>query len=120
MFSTNRTQNCCVAVVRLSGKSDPPRGITFFVKNIPKNRLRRPLLEWIGGASVRKTTILSTIVFGCALAVSAHAARTESLSFTPQTVFQKQKDKAVSAPSKSEFVFKDRNGKTVSAPIVEQ
>jgi hypothetical protein len=69
---------------------------------------------------VRKTTLLSTILCGCALAVSANAARTESLSFTPQTVFQKRADKAVSEPSKSEFVFKDQNGKTVSAPIVEQ
>jgi len=69
---------------------------------------------------VRKTNLLFTIVWGCALAVSANAARTESLSFTPQTVFQKRTEKAVSEPSKSEFVFKDRTGKTVSAPIVEQ
>jgi hypothetical protein len=68
---------------------------------------------------VRKT-ILLTIVCGCALAVSANAARTESLSFTPQSVFQKRTEKAVSEPSKSEFVFKDRTGKTVSAPIVEE
>lgn len=72
------------------------------------------------GASVRKINLLLTIVCGCALAVSANAARTESLSFTPQTVFQKRTDKEVSEPSKSEFVFKDRTGKTVSAPIVEQ
>jgi hypothetical protein len=69
---------------------------------------------------VRKINLLLTIVCGCALAVSANAARTESLSFTPQTVFQKRTDKAVPEPSKPEFVFKDRNGKTVSAPIVEQ
>lgn len=72
------------------------------------------------GASVRTINLLLTIVCGCALAVSANAARTESLSFTPQTVFQKRTDKEVSEPSKSEFVFKDRTGKTVSAPIVEQ
>lgn len=69
---------------------------------------------------MRKINLLLTIVCGCALAVSANAARTESLSFTPQTVFQKRTDKEVSEPSKSEFVFKDRTGKTVSAPIVEQ
>src|SRR5205814_1979418 len=90
------------------------------VKKIEKNRLRRPRIEWIGGAPLRKTTFLSTVLCGCALTVSANAARTESLSFTPQTVFQKRADKAVSESSKSQFVFKDRNGKTVSAPIVEQ
>ena len=82
--------------------------------------MRGCLIAWIGGAPVRKITLLFTIVCGCALAVSANAARTESLSFKPQTVFQKRTDKAVSEPSKSEFVFKDRTGKTVSAPIVEQ
>lgn len=82
--------------------------------------MRGCLIAWIGGASVRKTNLLLTIVCGCALAVSANAARTESLSFTPQTVFQKRTDKEASEPSKSEFVFKDRTGKTVSAPIVEQ
>jgi hypothetical protein len=72
------------------------------------------------GRFVRKINLLLTIVWGCALAVSANAARTESLSFTPQAVFQKRTEKAVSEPSKSEFVFKDRTGKTVSAPIVER
>ena len=90
------------------------------MENIFKNRLHTPPIQPIGGASVRKINLLLTIVCGCALAVSANAARTESLSFTPQTVFQKRTDKAVSEASKSEFVFKDRNGKTVSAPIVEQ
>jgi len=90
------------------------------MEKIAKNHLRRPLIEWIGGAPVRKTTILSTILWGSALAVSANAARTESLTFKPQTVLQKRADDAAVAPSKSEFVFKDRNGKTVSAPIVEQ
>jgi hypothetical protein len=86
----------------------------------PKNCLRERLVEWIGGASVRKTILPLTIICGCALAVSANAARTESLSFTPQTVFQKRAEKAVSEPSKSEVASKDRTGKTVSAPIVEQ
>jgi hypothetical protein len=49
----------------------------------------------------------------------AKAAPTESLSFTPQTVLPKRASQSLSAPSKSEFVFKDKNGKTVSAPIVE-
>jgi len=60
------------------------------------------------------------MVWACTLAVSANAARTESLSFKPQTVFQGRAGEAAPAPSKSEFVFKDRNGKTVSAPIVEE
>lgn len=68
---------------------------------------------------MRKTTLLSTILFGCALAVSANAARPDSLTFKPQSVFKERNGEASSAPAKSEFVFKDRNGKTVSAPIVE-
>jgi hypothetical protein len=93
--------------------------ITFFVKKIDKNRLRRPRIEWIEGAPVRKTTLLSTILFGCALAVSANAARPDSLNFKPQTALKQRNGEASSAPAKSEFVFKDRTGKTVSAPIVE-
>ena len=95
---------------------------------MPKNRLRRCPIAWIGGASVRKINLLLTVISGCALAVSANAARTEVLSFQPQSVFQKRADKAAaesakseraaSEPAKSEFVFKDRTGKTVSAPIV--
>lgn len=69
---------------------------------------------------MRKTTILSTILCGCALTVSANAARTESLSFKPQSVFKQRNGEAPSAPAKSEFVFKDRNGKTVAAPIVSE
>jgi len=68
---------------------------------------------------VRKTTLLSTILFGCALAVSANAARPDSLNFKPQTALKQRNGEASSAPAKSEFVFKDRTGKTVSAPIVE-
>lgn len=50
---------------------------------------------------MRKLILLVTL-FSTVLAVSANAARTDSLNF------------------KSQFVFKDRNGKTVSAPIVEK
>jgi len=46
--------------------------------------------------------ILLLALSSTVLAVSANAARNDSLNF------------------KSQFVFKDRNGKTVSAPIVEQ
>ena len=82
--------------------------------------MRRPLIEWIGGASVRKTTLLSTILFGCALAVSAQAARTESLTFKTQKALPERNTASTEAPEPSHFVFKDRNGKTVSAPIVEK
>jgi hypothetical protein len=54
------------------------------------------------------------------VAVSANAARPESLTFKPQTVFKQRNSDSSAAPAKSEFVFKDRNGKTVSAPIVDQ
>lgn len=72
------------------------------MKKIPKNRLRTPLIRCIGGAPVRKITLLLTVVLGGAFAASASAAKTESLNFKPR------------------FVFKDRNGKTVSAPVVEE
>ena len=94
--------------------------ITSFVKETTRNRLRERLVEWIGAASVRKTILPLTIICGCALAVSANAARTESLSFAPQAVFQKRTEKAVPEPSRSEFPSKDKAGKTVSAPIVKQ
>lgn len=87
---------------------------------ITRNRLRWRLIAWIGALPVRKITLLLTTFCGGALAVSANAARTESLSFTAQTVFQKRADDTVSTPSKSHFVFKDQSGQTVSAPIVEQ
>lgn len=51
---------------------------------------------------MRKITLLFTVVSTFAAAVSASAAKSDSLSFKPQ------------------FVFKDRNGKTVSAPIVDE
>lgn len=69
---------------------------------------------------MRKLNLLFTIVWSCALAVSAHAARTESLSFKPQSAFKKRTSTSSSPSSKSKFVFKDRNGKTVSAPIVAE
>src|SRR5437763_1400908 len=69
--------------------------LTSFREETPKNRLRECLIEWIGGASVSKAILPLTIICGCALAVSANAARTESLSFKPQTVFQKRTEKAV-------------------------
>jgi hypothetical protein len=51
---------------------------------------------------VRKIILLFTVVSTSAFAISASAANTENLSFKPQ------------------FVFKDRNGKTVSAPVVDE
>lgn len=72
------------------------------MKKIGKNRLPGCPDESTGGAPVRKITLLITIVCGCAFAVSASGAKTEKLTFKPQ------------------FVFKDRNGRTVSAPIVDQ
>ena len=72
------------------------------MKKFVKNRLRETPIECIGGAPVRKITLLLPIILACAVAVSASAAKTENLNFKPQ------------------FVFKDRNGKTVSAPIVDE
>ncbi len=51
---------------------------------------------------MRKITLLLTVVSAFSVAFSASAARSDSLNF------------------KSQFVFKDRNGKTVSAPIVDE
>jgi hypothetical protein len=51
---------------------------------------------------VIKVTLLVSVFSVCAFAISASAAKTENLSFKPQ------------------FVFKDRSGKTVSAPIVDE
>ena len=48
------------------------------------------------------------------------AARTDSLTFKPQTVFNKRTSETASTPAASDFVFKDRHGKTVSAPIVSE
>jgi hypothetical protein len=51
---------------------------------------------------VRKIILLLTAISACALAASASAAKTQNLKF------------------KSQFVFKDGHGKTVSAPIVDE
>ena len=72
------------------------------MKKIVKNRLRAAPIECIGGASVRKTTLLLAVSSAFSLVLSASAAKTDNLNFKPQ------------------FVFKDRNGKTVSAPIVDE
>src|SRR5437870_8250609 len=72
------------------------------MKKFVKNRLREAPIECIGGAPVRKITLLLPIILACAVAGSASAAKTENLNFKPQ------------------FVFKDRNGKMVSAPIVDE
>jgi hypothetical protein len=69
---------------------------------IVKNRLRDCPIECIGGGSMRKIALLAAFVSVGAAVVSASAAKTENLNFKPQ------------------FVFKDRNGKTVSVPVVDQ
>jgi len=51
---------------------------------------------------MRKTNLLFAFVFVFGAVLSASAAKTDNLTFKPQ------------------FVFKDRNGKTVSAPIVDE
>jgi hypothetical protein len=51
---------------------------------------------------MRKTTLLFAFIFAFGAALSAMAAKTDNLNFKPQ------------------FVFKDRSGKTVSAPIVDE
>ena len=72
------------------------------MKKTLKNRLRPASITCIGGASVIKVTLLLPIFSVCAFAISASAAKTENLNF------------------KTQFVFKDRNGKTLSAPIVDE
>jgi hypothetical protein len=72
------------------------------MKKNAKNRLRSRPIKCIGGGLMRKITLLFALVFAFGLALSASAARTENLNFKPQ------------------FVFKDRNGKIVSAPIVDE
>ncbi len=70
-------------------------------KNV-KNRLRVRPIQCIGGGFMRSIILLFALVFVFGTALSASAARTENLNFKPQ------------------FVFKDRNGKMVSAPIVDE
>jgi hypothetical protein len=72
------------------------------MKKIGKNRLRTGQIQSIRGGFMRKTTLLFAFIFIFGAALSAFAAKTENLTFKPQ------------------FVFKDRNGKTVSAPIVDE
>ena len=72
------------------------------MKKISKNRLRTLPIKCIGGASVRKITLSLTVFSAFSLVLSASAAKSDNLNFKPQ------------------FVFKDRNGKTVSAPIVDE
>ena len=72
------------------------------MKKIVRNRLRTGQIGCIRGGFMRKTILLFAFVFVFGTALSAFAAKTENLTFKPQ------------------FVFKDRNGKTVSAPIVDE
>jgi hypothetical protein len=72
------------------------------MQKIVKNRLRTRQFQCIGGGFMRKTNLLFAFIFVFGAALSASAAKTENLTFKPQ------------------FVFKDRNGKTVSAPIVDE
>ncbi len=72
------------------------------MKKFLKNRLRTRPIKCIGGGFMRKTILLFALVFVFGAALSASAAKTENLEFKPQ------------------FVFKDRNGKMVSAPIVDE
>jgi hypothetical protein len=51
---------------------------------------------------MRKITLLFALIFAFGAALSATAAKTDNLTFKPQ------------------FVFKDPNGKTVSAPVVDE
>jgi hypothetical protein len=67
-----------------------------------KNRLRIAPIKCIWGGFMRKRTLLFALVFVFGAALSATAAKTDNLNFKPQ------------------FVFKDRNGKTVSAPIIDE
>jgi hypothetical protein len=72
------------------------------MKKIAKISLREAPIKCIGAASVRKITLLLSVFSVFTVAFSASAAKTESLNFKPQ------------------FVFKDRNGKIVSVPIVDE
>ena len=114
-----------ISVVMISSQANLARShTTSFVEESGKNRLRECLIEWIGGASVLKTILPLTFICSCALAVSANAARTESLTFKPLSVFEKRDGDLVSTPSRAEksaeFVYKDKTGKTVSVPVIEQ
>jgi hypothetical protein len=94
--------------------------ISCFMAKSPKKTLRLVISRWIKGASVRKVILLLPIVCACAVAVSADAARNDSLAFKRQTVFEGRNRDTDSAPSPSEFVFKDKNGKQMSVPVIDQ
>ena len=85
----------------LCGDGNLTKVIPLFIVKSPKKQLREGPIEWIGGTSVRKTILPLTIICGCALSVSADAAKTESLSFKTQTVFQQRGEEA--APERSKF-----------------
>jgi hypothetical protein len=72
------------------------------MKKLVKNRLRRGQIECIWGDFMRKITLLFALLFAFGAALSANAAKTDTLTF------------------KKQFVFKDRDGKTASAPIVDE
>lgn len=98
---------------------NPAKVIPLFIVKSPKKQLHGGGIKWIGSASVRKAILPLTIICGCALSVSASAAKTEGLSFKTQTVFQKHGEESAPERSSSEFVFKDKSGKTVSVPVIE-
>ncbi len=102
--------------------------ITVSAVKQAKKCLRMPLIQWIWGASVNKFILPLVVLSTCALAASANAARNESLSFTPQSVFAKNgsnsgsgsSSDSSSTPPKSKFVFKDSAGNEVSVPVIEE
>ena len=98
-------------------QSDPV--ITVQVVKMAKKCLRIPPIKRIGGASVKKFTLPLVVFSACTLAASANAARPGSLTFTPQTVFEKNSSESGSAP-KSKFSFKDSAGNEVSVPVIEE
>jgi hypothetical protein len=102
--------------------------ITDLTVKLTRKCLRFPTIQWIGGASVNKF-ILPLVVFStCATAASVNAARNESLSFTPQSVFAKNASNSGSTSTpdsssthpKSKFVFKDSAGNEVAVPVIDE
>ena len=120
--------------------------ITELAEELGRNHLRVRPIQPIGGASVSKIILPLTIICGFYLAVSANATPKDTLSFKTQTVFQKAaedtepskpeaarksrtssestvkptKTESQPEPAKKEFVFKDKSGKTVSVPVIDQ
>jgi hypothetical protein len=101
-FQRDGTVSAALGSVKILNPFPPSRAFTIFVKKTARNRLRMPSIRCIGGAPVRKITLLLTVVLGGAFAVSASAAQSDSLNFKPR------------------FIFKDKSGKTVSAPVVDE